>query len=272
MPLTTSHPAAVVLLGRIFRLPGALAALVIGSMAPDFMHFLPWSVPREEAHSKLGLFWFALPVGALAYLGWHALVKRPALYLLPAAVRRRIRPALSRFPSLRSARGCGTIALALLVGAVSHLAWDAFTHETGLVVRAFPWLETLVDVGPRRLPLYAALQHASTAAGGVFLLAWAGLRLRGRERRELALDPPFAPSARAPLAAVVVLVASLSGLVPALSMTGGPVEATRDFLYVLYVKGITGATVVLAGIGSIWWLREGSGRRERRERARTPTV
>ena len=49
------------------------------------------------------------------------------------------------FASLRQwvLAGCG-----VLTGAVSHLGWDAFTHENARGVRMIPWLEEpIVEIG-----------------------------------------------------------------------------------------------------------------------------
>jgi hypothetical protein len=46
-----------------------------------------------------------------------------------------------------------------LLGAISDLAWDAFTHDRGLVVRNVPDLRVPLEEFATYRPLYNVLQH-----------------------------------------------------------------------------------------------------------------
>jgi len=61
MPFTLCHPALVVPLHRCVRRWTSLSALVIGSMAPDFVYFLPAGVDGVFSHSVPGLFLYCVP-------------------------------------------------------------------------------------------------------------------------------------------------------------------------------------------------------------------
>jgi hypothetical protein len=70
-----------------------------------------------------------------------------------------------------------------LAGAVTHLVWDAFTHENARGIRMIPWLEDpAVDIGSHRLAGVRLLQDGSSLIGlaVVVVLVWYGLR-RGTE-------------------------------------------------------------------------------------------
>jgi hypothetical protein len=60
MPFTPAHPAIVLPLirSRYFSATG----LIIGSLSPDFEYFFKMSVDSIYSHSKVGLFYFDLPV------------------------------------------------------------------------------------------------------------------------------------------------------------------------------------------------------------------
>ena len=68
--------------------------------------------------------------------------------------------------------------LALFVGSVTHVVWDAFTHDYGLFVRAWPALKSPVTASLPGLPWYSALQFGSTIFGMLALVAavWPWLR------------------------------------------------------------------------------------------------
>jgi hypothetical protein len=142
------------------------SALVIGSIVPDLWYFVPLA-SRAASHSAAGLALFCLPVGLLLYAVFHLLLKQPLAALLPA----RLAPfTLEKIPR----RPWAAVLLCLLVGAATHLAWDAFTHEEGYVVQAWPSLQTkLFAIGDYPVRAFQLLQHASTLAGTAFVLWWA---------------------------------------------------------------------------------------------------
>jgi hypothetical protein len=63
-------------------------------------------------------------------------------------------------------------ALGILAGAISHLVWDAFTHEGARGVRMIPALDDpVVDIAGHRLMGARLLQDASSLVGLVVVLA-----------------------------------------------------------------------------------------------------
>jgi len=172
MPYPFAHPAAVLPLPRLMGCFGVPSALAIGSMVPDFWYFAPF-VERGESHSVAGLAWFCLPIGLLLYALFHLFLKQPLIALLS--------PRLGNFTSPRlPAAPWSAVVVSLLVGAVTHLAWDALTHSH--------------DEGWR----HNWLQHLSTASGSLVLGWWIWRKLR---------RAPAAPSPLSPLARIVTLVA-----------------------------------------------------------------
>ncbi|MEM7737240.1 MAG: DUF4184 family protein [Deinococcota bacterium] len=59
MPFTVSHVAAVIPLNKK---PLVLSALIVGSMSPDVLYFVPGVPSLPLAHSLQGLVLFCLPV------------------------------------------------------------------------------------------------------------------------------------------------------------------------------------------------------------------
>lgn len=170
MPFTLAHPAAAVPLRRALGRKAVFSALVIGSMVPDFWYFAPFALTRADTHSVAGLFWFCVPAGVLVYLAYHAIVKVPLFELLPEGLARRLAAGPAGAPGFPRAPAFIVVAN-LFLGALTHLAWDALTHE-GVVVDRVPLLRApLFSIGAYEAYGYSVLQHASTVAA-LALLAW----------------------------------------------------------------------------------------------------
>lgn len=170
MPFTISHAAAVLPL-RQTRLP--LAALMIGSMAPDFAYFLPWEPDRMGTHSIAGLFWFCWPVGLLVWLLYVHLIEEPTIALLPP----NWRAGITRSDRSWAPRALALASLAVIVGAVTHDVWDAFTHGRSPVTDRFPLFHSVVYVFGTRFRLFYLLQIVSSV-GGLAALAWWAWKFR----------------------------------------------------------------------------------------------
>ncbi|MFJ7216615.1 DUF4184 family protein [Amycolatopsis sp. NPDC098790] len=157
MPFTLSHPAAVLPLARRPLVPSALVA---GSVAPDVFWFVPRlpGVGLTKTHEFASVLWLD-PLLALVLLAvFHVLLKRPLLALAP-------KPLAARLPRHFTWKRPGWIALSLVLGAATHVGWDAFTHESGGFAFLRIPLVTGVDVG--RL-----IQLLSTIAGAAVLAWW----------------------------------------------------------------------------------------------------
>jgi hypothetical protein len=195
VPFTFAHPAAALPLLRPLGRYGSVSALCIGSIAPDLAFIVPIGLARWQTHSLGALFWFCLPAGLLVYLLFHALLKRPLIDLLPAAIAARVAGAQPGpgAAAVRQPRGevlvpalepvpvptPEPVLVSLLCGALTHLVWDAFTHPGTLVVEALPVLQVnLATTGGYRWHAYKVLQHASSVLGLALLACWTWSWLR----------------------------------------------------------------------------------------------
>ena len=167
MPLTFSHPAAVVPFARK-GLP--LSALVIGSMSPDFIYFIRLAPRGAFTHTAEGVLLFCLPVSLLVLWLYHALLKMPLISLLPCPLQEELLASSRQFRFLPLRRMAVLIA-SILIGASTHVVWDGFTHENGWALQWFPFLSvTVMDLGFDQIPLTRILQHTSSVVGGVWLV------------------------------------------------------------------------------------------------------
>ena len=215
MPFTISHAAAALPFSRT-GLP--LAALMIGSMSPDFAYFVP-DGPGLLSHSLPGLFKFCWPVGLSVWLVYVHLLETPTLALLPDGWRNMFQRSDRAFTS----RNFALATLAVLLGAATHILWDGFTHGKTPVVHHLPFLETTqIEFFGKQFPLYRFLQHLSTVVGLVVLAAWVVLR---RKTRAAAIDPT--PPARAATHGERVFALLLVLGLPTLLGVGGYLEFPR---------------------------------------------
>ena len=151
MPFTISHTAVVLPFSRLLARWRLLSAAVIGAMVPDFGVFFPWRMRRVETHSALSLLTFCLPVGLITYWVFQILIKTPILEVLPEGPYARWRPFAARRALASFGNGCWR-RCGMLAGAVTHLIWDAFTHEGARGVRMFPVLdEPVLEIGRRHI-------------------------------------------------------------------------------------------------------------------------
>ena len=169
MPATFAHPAFAVPFTRL-GLP--LSGLVFGAMAPDLAYVLPVSVPYVFLHNVFGVFCFGLPVGLLAFVVYHRLVKAPLFGLFPRGLQARLTPLLAP-PPLWPAPRLARVAAAVVVGAATHVAVDGFTHANGAFVAALPLLRVApLTVLGHPVAVFALLQYGLTLVGTGLLVWW----------------------------------------------------------------------------------------------------
>lgn len=165
MPFTASHAAAVLPL----RTRLVFSALVAGAIAPDIGYFLTLSSRHRDSHSFVGLFVICVPAGLLMLLLFHKLLKQPLLALLPVSHQLRLYPYAQDF-RFRPASRFVLILVSILIGSVTHILWDSFTHDSGWVVSQLPELSApILEIHGAMIPAYKLLQHGSTLLGLIVL-------------------------------------------------------------------------------------------------------
>ncbi len=163
MPFTLAHSAAALPFRRSHLI---FSAVVIGTLAPDFEYFLRLAPSGRFGHTLWGCIVFTLPVAFIVLWLFHELVKRPAIALCPRAIQTRLPRRARRFEFWGFTR-TALILLSLLVGIVTHLLWDSFTHPNTWLYNRWPFLGKsfrLPLIG-HSVPIYKLLQHGSTLLG-----------------------------------------------------------------------------------------------------------
>ncbi|MDC9620177.1 DUF4184 family protein [Xenorhabdus sp. XENO-7] len=163
MPWTFSHPAAVFPLknlsgGRLLNLP----ALITGSLSPDFFYSIGLYDVATTAHHLLGWFYTAFPLCLLIFLIVR-LLSYPLSVLFPISFARYEKP---------DYKDRVVFVLSLFIGAVTHIGWDAFTHDNGFFVELIPLLQSRVFhsiTNGQGISIYKILQHLSSLSGLLYL-------------------------------------------------------------------------------------------------------
>jgi hypothetical protein len=61
------------------------------------------------------------------------------------------------------------VIISILLGALSHLIWDSFTHEHGYFIQSIPFLSKKIELFGNKILIFKILQHSSTLIGGLVI-------------------------------------------------------------------------------------------------------
>ncbi|MFF3330695.1 DUF4184 family protein [Streptomyces sp. NPDC002888] len=183
MPFTLSHAAAVLPgvrtdgTGRGRLVP---AVLVAGSFSPDMTYYAASVLSGamefgEVTHSFPGVFTVDVLI-TWALVGLWLLVREPLVALLPR-VRQGRAAALLRCGAPRAHLRASSVLwwyVSAVLGALTHVVWDAFTHLDRWGMRLFPVLGQQVAGSP----LYWYLQYGGSAVAAVVITVFVLRALR----------------------------------------------------------------------------------------------
>jgi hypothetical protein len=171
MPFTPAHPAIV--LPLINKKYFSATGLIIGSISPDFEYFFKASVSGVHGHTIAGLFYFDLPVVFFFSLVFHFLIKESLIVNLPGFLQSRLQPVRTLDFKNYLLGNLLLFSLSALLGAVSHIFWDSFTHNGKFFVETLPIYEgAYIPFQGVKYPLWYALQHISTYVGIAIILGY----------------------------------------------------------------------------------------------------
>lgn len=239
MPGTFTHPLAVLPLRRLCPAPLSFAALVIGSMSPDFGYYVHQFPVTGFTHTIVGTLTVCLPSGLVVLVLFY-LLRRPLCFILPQPHRGALWPLASVRPSV-SVWLVLSAAASILLGAWTHTIWDSFTHEGGWSVERISFLrEPLFRIRGTALPVSYVLQQLSTFGGGAALVLVYILWLR--RHRVTAPEPSGTFSERQRYLLLVVLAAvALAIAVPAAASMASQFHGYVAFRVLVFRTGVYAA-------------------------------
>ncbi|MGZ0146564.1 DUF4184 family protein [Kribbella sp. WER1] len=152
------------------RRPFVASALVAGAVAPDLLYvgaiyrvatqYINGNFTLTLTHKFTSAFWLDPLLALLLVLVFNVVLKRPLIALAPPALAARLPVSSLRVPGVKVL--LWTV-LSAVVGALTHVVWDSFTHGDGYFVRRYPGV-----FGDINRPL----QYVSTLAGCLILAIW----------------------------------------------------------------------------------------------------
>lgn len=172
MPFTLAHPAVIL---PLVRRPFVASALVAGAVAPDLLYVGPiYLLATQEVNGNLTLtltheftsaFWLDPLIALILLAVFNLIVRRPLAALAPPAVASRLPSSVRLSPAVLA----WTVVSAVL-GALTHVLWDSFTHGDGYFVRQFP--EVFRAEVTATWDVNRVLQYVSTLGGCLILAIW----------------------------------------------------------------------------------------------------
>lgn len=155
MPFTLSHIVVAPPIHQLTKGKLPLAALAIGSMTPDLYRLFTTS-NIGTTHQWSSILSYNLVLGALITLCWYSLY-RPVLFRffnLSHPIELKSRGQYLSFIMLS--------AIAIMLGAASHILWDGLTHLDSRTYAFYDFLSQNISFGAFTYPVHRVLQIFSS--------------------------------------------------------------------------------------------------------------
>ncbi|MFT6716634.1 MAG: hypothetical protein ACJA0Q_001278 [Saprospiraceae bacterium] len=165
MPFTFAHPAVLIPFKYLPSKWYSVTGLIIGALVPDFEYFFRMKLSSTCSHTIQGLFLFNLPVAIVLSIVFHLIVKKPLFDNSPHIIQKRLESFVQLNWTTHFKNHYIAIIMSILIGAFSHIAWDSFTHEHGLMCRKILFLQNDFQMFKFHAPRFKVLQHSSTMLG-----------------------------------------------------------------------------------------------------------
>ena len=169
MPFTFTHPAIILPLNYLPKKWFSLTGLIIGSLVPDFEYFLRMKIESIYSHTFWGIFYFDLPLGILLTFIFHNFVKTELFKNVPTELNRRFIKCEKLNWNKYFTENWIAIISSIIIGTISHIFWDSFTHESGYFAQNIKELTETTELFGREISNLKILQHASTFVGGLII-------------------------------------------------------------------------------------------------------
>ena len=167
MPFTLAHPAIVLPLVNSKRV--STTALIIGSMMPDFKFYLQLKENFYSENNSLSFLFLDIFLTILFSFLFHNLLKKPLLENLPILWSDKFKASQPNQWNQYAASNKVVIIFSALLGVVTHIVWDGFTHHDGFFVTIIDVLNYKIHFQNYDLPIYYLLQILFSILGLVIL-------------------------------------------------------------------------------------------------------
>jgi hypothetical protein len=165
MPFTFAHPAIFIPFGSKTKIRLSTTALIVGSMIPDFEFFLKMRTGENIGHHWYGVLLFDIPLAIISCYVFHNLLRNMMIDQSPPWLYRRFNIWKEFDWNNYAKKNYITVLLSIILGIMSHLFLDAFTHEDGFFVEQIIFLKSEVIFFGIRTTVYMLLQVSESLAG-----------------------------------------------------------------------------------------------------------
>lgn len=163
MPFTVAHPVIIFPLLKCRHL--SATGLIIGSIIPDMEFIIQMREVENIGHHSIGIFLFDLPAAIICAYLFHYIVRDTFIEHLPHDVRNRLTPVKGFDWHQKCTGNIFFVIFSFLIGILSHIIWDEFTHHDGYFVALFPFLARDIVWLNMDIPIYFALQIIFSITG-----------------------------------------------------------------------------------------------------------
>lgn len=177
MPFTIAHPAAVVFIkNRYLNLSG----LILGSMAPDFIYFILFSPSSNFGHTILGTVILNIPLCFLINFIYYEFIKDTFILNLPSCMSKYYTWVIGTRNRITNIKEAIIFIYSSVIGMMTHVFWDSFTHKTGYFVIKLDFLKESIYLFGHNIYIYKVAQHGGSLLGFFIILIFLyKIRIKG---------------------------------------------------------------------------------------------
>ncbi|MCY6483832.1 DUF4184 family protein [Clostridium aestuarii] len=167
MSFTLAHPAAVVFMKNKYL---NLSGLILGSMAPDFIYFILFNPSSNLGHTILGAIIVNLPLCFLLNFIYYEYIKDTFIINLPSCISKYYTGLIGIKNKVTNVKEVIIFIYSSIIGMMTHVFWDSFTHKTGYFVLKLNFLRNTIDLLGYKIYAYKIAQHGGTLLGFIIIL------------------------------------------------------------------------------------------------------
>jgi len=192
MPFTFSHTVVGFPLKKKFCKHLSFLGLILGSMAPDFLYFINLKPSGHFGHTLSGFLILNLPICLFLNYIFSEYIRDSLIAHLPQRIQFYFSNCYKQ-KSDYSIKAMIIFCYSTLLGMLTHIFWDSFTHKTGYFVDRFSCFKQSLNFMSHNVPVYKILQHGSTFIGAIVIIIYI---LKGFFKGTLLEDTVLIPDIR----------------------------------------------------------------------------
>ncbi len=165
MPFTFSHPAVILPFRYVGKKHFSITGLIVGSIIPDFEYFIRVQNNSHYSHTIPGIFWFDLPLALVVCFLFHNMVRGPLIANAPYNLHIRLVNYDQFNWNQYFKKNWIKIIYSIVIGIITHLISDKFTHKSSNMVSAVPGIMETQELIDTPKSIYRVIQITFSVIG-----------------------------------------------------------------------------------------------------------